>query len=66
MKLANAIDCNGLSPAPTVLRIKQALIGREKGMLPLNILVDSGCDQAMLATSLGKLARDVRFVAQSA
>lgn len=66
MKLTNTIDCNGLSPAPTILRIKQALTGREKSKLPLHFVVDSGCDQARLMSSLGKLARHVRFIARPA
>lgn len=63
---ANAIDCNGLSPAPTVLRIKQALIGRARDSRPLDILLDPACDTSSLARSLGKLADRVRLVAHPA
>lgn len=61
MHVSNTIDCNGLSPAPTVLRIKQALIWLPDDDLPLNVLVDSECDCEHLADSLGKLADDVSF-----
>jgi len=66
MKPLNAINCNGLSPAPTVLRIKQALIGRAKDARPLEILLDPACDRSKLAQSLGKLADHVRLVARPA
>lgn len=64
--IANAIDCNGLSAAPTVLRIKQALVGHDGGALPIDILVGADCDCDRLTASLGKLAKDVRLVAPSA
>jgi|TARA_R110000782_G_scaffold104690_3_gene192471 hypothetical protein len=61
MQDSNTIDCNGLSPAPTVLRIMQALIGRKDSNVPLNVLVGSDCDCARLSVSLGDLADDVQL-----
>ena len=61
MHLSNPIDCNGLSPAPTVLRIKQALVGLPDDELPLNVLIGSECDCEHLASSLGALAGDVHL-----
>lgn len=61
MHVSNTLDCNGLPAAPTILRIKQALIGRSGGDLPLNVLVGSDCDCEDLASSLGSLAEDVHL-----
>ena len=40
------IDCRGLSAPLTVLRIKQAVIGRSDVGLPLDVLVDQSCCDA--------------------
>jgi hypothetical protein len=66
MQISNTIDCNGLSEAPTVLRIKQALVGQEDKVLPIEILVGADCDCDRLTASLGTLAKDIRFVAPAA
>ncbi len=65
MEMTNAIDCNGLSAAPTILRIKQALVGRCRTTLPIQILVDAECDRDHLRRSLGRHVNDVRLVARS-
>ena len=59
MHVSNTINCNGLSTAPTVLRIKQALTGLSDDNLPLGVLVDSECDCTRVVSSLGPLAGDV-------
>ncbi|MCC9621359.1 hypothetical protein LPB41_06590 [Thalassospira sp. MA62] len=59
MQVSDTIDCNGLSAAPTLLRIKQALTGREDTDLPLNVLVGEDCDCEGLAGCLGHHAGDV-------
>ncbi|GKX33602.1 MAG: hypothetical protein MnENMB40S_12200 [Rhizobiaceae bacterium MnEN-MB40S] len=59
MHVSNTINCSGLSTAPTVLRIKQALIGLPDSKLPLSVLVDTACDCARLVSSLGAMAGDV-------
>ncbi|WP_156111715.1 hypothetical protein [Thalassospira australica] len=61
MQVSNTIDCNGLSPAPTLLRIMQALVGRDDCGAPLNVLVGSDCNCDRLAASLGPLAGDVQL-----
>lgn len=63
MRVSNAIDCNGLSAAPTLLRIKQALVGRKDKARPLDILVDAACDRENLLRSLGKQVAAVRLLA---
>ena len=40
------IDCRGLSAPLTVLRIKQAVVGRSDCGLPLDVLVDGACGEA--------------------
>lgn len=64
MEVTNAIDCNGLSAAPTLLRIKQALVGRVDDALPLEFLVDADCDRDRLRRSLGRQGRAVRLVSR--
>ncbi len=64
MNVTNAIDCNGLSAAPTLLRIKQALVGLVDNALPLEILVDAGCDRDRLRRSLGRQGEAVRLVSR--
>lgn len=61
MQASNTIDCNGLSPAPTLLRIMQALVGRENSVSPLNVLVGSDCNCDHLTDSLGPLAGNVQL-----
>ncbi|HAI30539.1 MAG TPA: hypothetical protein DCM48_13555 [Thalassospira sp.] len=65
MQVSNTIDCNGLSPAPTLLRIMQALVGREDGASPLNVLVGSDCNCERLADSLGPLADEVQLASDA-
>lgn len=65
MQVSNTIDCNGLSPAPTLLRIMQALVGREDGASPLNVLVGSDCNCERLADSLGPLAEEVQLASDA-
>ena len=59
MHVSNTINCNGLSTAPIVLRIKQALTALSDDNLPLGVLVDSECDCTRVVSSLGPLAGDV-------
>lgn len=65
MHVSDTIDCNGLSPAPTLLRIMQALVGREDTDLPLNVLVGSQCNCEHLAVSLGQLANEVHLASDA-
>lgn len=65
MNVSRTINCTGLSAAPTVLRIKQALLRLSDGTSPLGVLVDADCDHKRLASSLGKRATNVRFVPQA-
>lgn len=65
MHVPSTIDCHGLSPATTILRIKQALVSLPDEGLPLTVLVDSNCDCDDLEVSLGALAEDVELAAGS-
>ncbi|WP_152630732.1 hypothetical protein [Thalassospira sp. HJ] len=65
MQVSNTIDCNGLSPAPTLLRIMQALVGREDSASPLNVLVGADCNCERLADSLGELAEEVQLASDA-
>jgi hypothetical protein len=62
MQATNAINCNGLSAAPILLRIKQALVGRVNDTSQLEILVDADCDRDRLRPSLGRYRDAVRLV----
>ncbi|WP_172293319.1 hypothetical protein [Pseudoruegeria sp. HB172150] len=57
------IDCRGLSAPLTVLRIKQAVIGRSDVGLPLDVLVDrTCCDGARVSECLTGESTDVRLL----
>ncbi|WP_102224424.1 hypothetical protein [Acidimangrovimonas sediminis] len=61
------IDCRGLSAPLTVLRIKQAVIGRSDCGLPLDVLVDETCcDCDRVAASLTGEATDLRLIHSAA
>jgi len=56
------MDCRGLSAPLTMLRIKQAMIGRADVSLPLEVVVDAGCcDADQIAESLTEEASDIRL-----
>ncbi|PTV94522.1 hypothetical protein C8J27_10753 [Rhodobacter aestuarii] len=57
------IDCRGLSAPLTVLRIKQAVVGRQDCGLPLDVLVDRHCNAPeRIAHSLKHDPTDIRLV----
>ncbi len=57
------IDCRGLSAPLTVLRIKQAMVGRSDGGLPLDVLVDGACsDTARVSACLTGESADIRLI----
>ncbi|MBZ4023128.1 hypothetical protein CKO11_11720 [Rhodobacter sp. TJ_12] len=61
------IDCRGLSAPLTVLRIKQAVVGRQDCGLPLDVLVDRACTAPdRVAACLTGESTDVRLVYSSA
>lgn len=64
MNLANTLDCSGLSIAPTVLRIKQALIGLTDADLPLGVSVGSDSDCKRIEASLGNAREDVQLLTE--
>jgi len=65
MNVSQTVNCTGLSAAPTVLRIKQALLRLSDRTSPLGVLVDADCDHKRLASCLGDRAGSVRFVPQA-
>lgn len=57
------MDCRGLSAPLTVIRIKQAMIGRADIGLPLDVLIDDTCgDGARVAASLTGESSDIRLL----
>ncbi len=57
------IDCRGLSAPLTVLRIKQAVVGRSDCGLPLDVLVDRACgDAARISACLTGESTDIRLI----
>ena len=57
------MDCRGLSAPITVIRIKQAMIGRADIGLPLDVLIDETCgDGAGVAASLTGESSDIRLL----
>lgn len=57
------IDCRGLSAPLTVLRIKQAVVGRRDCGLPLDVLVDRACCRPnRISASLTGESTDVRLL----
>ncbi|ARE42310.1 hypothetical protein RGUI_4284 (plasmid) [Rhodovulum sp. P5] len=57
------IDCRGLSAPLTVLRIKQAVVGRRDCGLPLDVLVDGACcEPDRISASLTGESTDVRLL----
>ncbi|WP_172328725.1 hypothetical protein [Mangrovicoccus sp. HB161399] len=57
------IDCRGLSAPLTVLRIKQAMVGRSDCGLPLDVLVDRSCgDAARVSACLTGESTDIRLI----
>lgn len=61
--LKTFIDCRGLSAPLTVLRIKQAMVGRSDVGLPLDVLIDSTCgDHEKVAASLTGEPADIRLL----
>lgn len=60
---ATFLDCRGLSAPLTILRIKQAMVGRRDVALPLDVLVDNCCDEgARIADALTGEEADIRLV----
>ncbi|HTZ45087.1 MAG TPA: diaminopimelate decarboxylase [Jatrophihabitans sp.] len=60
---APALDCRGLSPAVTVLRIKQAASAADADpAAPLPVLLDEDCSHELVTRALGELGDRVRFV----
>ncbi len=56
------MDCRGLSAPLTVLRIKQAMIGRADVSLPLEVVIDKTCcDGSRVAESLTNEPIDIRL-----
>jgi hypothetical protein len=65
MHVSQTLDCNGLSNAPTVLRIKQALVDQPDDKLPIGVLVGPDCDIDRISSSLGDLADDIHLMTVS-
>jgi diaminopimelate decarboxylase len=63
MEAAPAIlDCRGLTPALTVLRIKQALWSGPVSDVPLHVILGEECEQEQVSTALPGSMQRVRYV----
>lgn len=62
MQRSHTLDCHGLPHAPTVLRIKQALVGKAPGSSRVGVLVGADCDHAQITGSLGQLASRIELL----
>lgn len=59
---SEALDCRGLTPALTVLRIKQAVCAAQSDDAPLPVILGAECSQEMVSRALAELAKQVRYV----
>ncbi|HXP78230.1 MAG TPA: diaminopimelate decarboxylase [Stellaceae bacterium] len=57
------LDCRGLTPALTVLRIKQALSSGPARDTPLSVILGAECTREHISNALGEVATRVRYVA---
>ncbi|SCL25412.1 diaminopimelate decarboxylase [Micromonospora nigra] len=58
-----ALDCHGLTPALTILRIKQAVSSQLTDDGPVRVILGAECTRDQVTASLGALADRVRYVA---
>lgn len=56
------LDCRGLSPALTVMRVKQAVCAGPGATGPLEVILGDGCDYEHVSDALADEARQVRYV----
>jgi diaminopimelate decarboxylase len=56
------LDCRGLTPALTVLRIKQAVCSRQDSDVPLRVILAAECKREQVSNALAELAARVRYV----
>ncbi|MGM1059842.1 diaminopimelate decarboxylase [Saccharothrix sp. Mg75] len=55
------LDCRGLTPALTVLRIKQAISSGRDAHAPVRVVLDSGCGRDHVSGALGEAAGRLRY-----
>jgi len=60
------LDCRGLTPALTVLRIKQTVCSSQASDDPLNVILGAECEREHVSNALAELAERVRYVASDA
>jgi diaminopimelate decarboxylase len=60
------LDCRGLTPALTVLRIKQAVSSSSVFDGPLSVILDAGCTRELISGALPELAGRVEFASPGA
>ncbi|WP_320069444.1 hypothetical protein [Micromonospora sp. RTGN7] len=58
----DVLDCRGLSPALTVMRIKQAVSAGPDGDGPLEVILGDGCNQKRISGALAGAAERVRYL----
>jgi diaminopimelate decarboxylase len=57
------LDCRGLTPALTILRIKQAVCSSQASGAPLRVILGVDCEREHVSNALAELAERVRYVA---
>lgn len=62
---SDTLDCRGLTPALTVLRIKQAVCATRFDDGPLPVILGAECSQENVSRALAELAMRVRYVSES-
>jgi diaminopimelate decarboxylase len=60
------LDCRGLTPALTVLRIRQAVYSSQTSDVPLHVILAADCRREHVSDALAELAERVRYVAPDA
>lgn len=56
------LDCRGLTPALTVLRIKQAVTASQPAPIPLRVILAADCERERVSGALPGLSERVRYV----
>jgi len=60
------LDCRGLTPTLTVLRIKQTICSGQASDVPLHVILGTECEQEHVSNALAELTERVRYVAPDA
>lgn len=62
--LTTSLDCRGLTPALSILRIKQAILSSKRRDAKFKVIFGSGCASTNVANALGAMAAQVEYVSE--